>query len=146
MQIFVKTLTGKTITLDVDSSDSIENVKQKIQVLICVFVCVCFRIDGYLCDYRMCMDVCVCVCEYLWSPPFTRFCLCASVFALRTVLMHFCLHAYVCGCSVHILLWVAWNSTPYQVICNVRLLIYFQDKEGIPPDQQRLIFAGTSLT
>jgi len=31
MQIFVKTLTGKTITLDVESSDSIENVKQKIQ-------------------------------------------------------------------------------------------------------------------
>jgi uncharacterized protein with beta-barrel porin domain len=31
MQIFVKTLTGKTITLDVDSSDSIENVKTKIQ-------------------------------------------------------------------------------------------------------------------
>jgi ubiquitin len=31
MQIFVKTLTGRTITLDVDSSDSIENVKQKIQ-------------------------------------------------------------------------------------------------------------------
>jgi ubiquitin-large subunit ribosomal protein L40e len=31
MQIFVKTLSGRTITLDVDSSDSIENVKQKIQ-------------------------------------------------------------------------------------------------------------------
>lgn len=31
MQIFVKTTTGKTITLDVESSDSIENVKQKIQ-------------------------------------------------------------------------------------------------------------------
>ena len=31
MQIFVKTLTGKTITLDVEPSDSIENVKQKIQ-------------------------------------------------------------------------------------------------------------------
>lgn len=30
MQIFVKTLTGKTITLDVDSSDSIEQVKSKI--------------------------------------------------------------------------------------------------------------------
>ena len=30
MQIFVKTLTGKTITLDVESSDSIVNVKQKI--------------------------------------------------------------------------------------------------------------------
>jgi len=30
MQIFVKTLTGKTITLDVESNDSIENVKAKI--------------------------------------------------------------------------------------------------------------------
>lgn len=31
MQIFVKTLTGKTITLEVESSDSIQNVKAKIQ-------------------------------------------------------------------------------------------------------------------
>ena len=31
MQIFIKTLTGKTITLDVEPSDSIESVKQKIQ-------------------------------------------------------------------------------------------------------------------
>jgi ubiquitin C len=31
MQIFVKTLTGKTITLEVESSDTIENVKAKIQ-------------------------------------------------------------------------------------------------------------------
>ena len=31
MQIFVKTLTGKTITLDVEPSDTIDNVKQKIQ-------------------------------------------------------------------------------------------------------------------
>ena len=31
MQIVVKTLTGKTITLDVEPSDTIENVKQKIQ-------------------------------------------------------------------------------------------------------------------
>ena len=29
--IFIKTLTGKTITLDVESSDTIENVKAKIQ-------------------------------------------------------------------------------------------------------------------
>jgi ubiquitin len=32
MQIFVKTLTGKTITLDVESSDSIENVKVSNQI------------------------------------------------------------------------------------------------------------------
>merc|ERR1712036_29494 len=31
IQIFVKTLTGKTITLDVESSDTIDNVKTKIQ-------------------------------------------------------------------------------------------------------------------
>lgn len=31
MQIFVRTLTGKNIALDVESSDTIENVKQKIQ-------------------------------------------------------------------------------------------------------------------
>lgn len=31
MQIFIKTLTGKTITLDVEPSDTIENIKSKIQ-------------------------------------------------------------------------------------------------------------------
>ncbi|MCB4361593.1 ubiquitin-like protein [Quatrionicoccus australiensis] len=31
MQLFVKTLTGKTITLDVEASDSIDSIKQKIQ-------------------------------------------------------------------------------------------------------------------
>lgn len=31
MQLFVKTLTGKTITLEVESTDTIENVKAKVQ-------------------------------------------------------------------------------------------------------------------
>ena len=31
MQIFVRTLTGKTITLEVESNDTIENIKQKVQ-------------------------------------------------------------------------------------------------------------------
>ncbi len=31
MQIFVKTLTGKTITLEVEGADSIQSLKQKIQ-------------------------------------------------------------------------------------------------------------------
>lgn len=31
MQIFIKTLTGKTITLDVDATDTIDTVKAKIQ-------------------------------------------------------------------------------------------------------------------
>ena len=31
MQLFIKTLTGKTITLEVEAEDTIETVKQKIQ-------------------------------------------------------------------------------------------------------------------
>ena len=31
MQIFVKTLTGKTITIEVESSDTISSIKQKIE-------------------------------------------------------------------------------------------------------------------
>lgn len=31
MQVFIKTLTGKTITLDVEPTDNIESVKAKIQ-------------------------------------------------------------------------------------------------------------------
>jgi hypothetical protein len=34
MQIFVKTLTGKTITLEVESSDTIDNVKAKIRPVV----------------------------------------------------------------------------------------------------------------
>jgi ubiquitin len=31
MQIFVKTLTGKTITLDVEEADTVDSIKNKIQ-------------------------------------------------------------------------------------------------------------------
>jgi len=31
MQVFVKTLTGKTITIDAEPSDTIESMKQKVQ-------------------------------------------------------------------------------------------------------------------
>ena len=35
MQIFIKTLTGKTITLEVESTDTIDAVKAKIQDRLC---------------------------------------------------------------------------------------------------------------
>lgn len=31
MQLFIKSLTGKTITIEIDAQDTIENVKAKIQ-------------------------------------------------------------------------------------------------------------------
>ncbi|AAC97672.1 ORF MSV144 putative ubiquitin, similar to Neurospora crassa GB:U01220 [Melanoplus sanguinipes entomopoxvirus] len=31
MQIFIKTLTGKTITIEIEANDTISNLKQKIQ-------------------------------------------------------------------------------------------------------------------
>ena len=31
MQIFIKTLTGKTITLDLEATDTLQNVKAKMQ-------------------------------------------------------------------------------------------------------------------
>ena len=49
MQIFVKTLTGKTITLEVEPSDTIENVKAKIQVYYYqryYFCLLCNRLKG----------------------------------------------------------------------------------------------------
>ena len=53
MQIFVKTLTGKTITLEVEPSDSIENVKAKIQV------CAALSFDRFLIYVYIYMNICL---------------------------------------------------------------------------------------
>ncbi|RLN34543.1 ubiquitin-like [Panicum miliaceum] len=64
IQIFVKTLTGKTITLEVESSDTVENVKAKIQdkeggvstAASAFIVSLCGKLIGQLDDGRTLAD------------------------------------------------------------------------------------------
>ena len=61
MQIFVKTITGKTITLEVEPSDTIENIKEKIEdkeginrfIIMLIFAGKKLEYDKTLADYNI---------------------------------------------------------------------------------------------
>ena len=123
MQIFLKTETGKTITLAVETRDSIQEVKRKIQGEENI------EPDQYTLRYgeKQLEDACV-LSDY--NIP-------------KEATLHLVLKLQTIFVKTHTGKIITLKVKASDKIENIKAKI--QDIEGIPLDQQKLIFAGTQL-